>query len=684
VYGFEEADDIHCLVMELVPGQTLAEQLTSGRLLKTADAVSIGIGVAEALESAHRQGITHRDIKPANVKVTPEGRVKVLDFGLAKLVTTPDVTGENADAMTLNSMTRAGDFVGTPSYMSPEQLRNEVVDQRTDIWAFGCLMFELVSGRRPFAGNSIAEIIANVLTVEPNWTILPADVPPGVRELIRRCLTKDREARLPDISQARAALASVGPPFEPVIGQREAIGSLAVLPFDNTSGDPEMEYLSDGLTENITFSLSQLPRLRLMSRSAVSRYKGSSDDTGQVGRTLGVPAVVTGRVRQRGNAILISAELIEVATGLQLWGAQYRRPARDIFAIEEEIAREISEALRLKFTPAAQERLARRRAENVEAYHLYLKGRFHWAKRTEEGLYRGLEYFRQAIELDPTYALAHAGLAEIYLPLTHYCYVDPPDAMPKARAAANRALEIEPEMPEAVTVIASVKANYEWDLAGAVELLQQAIARDPKNGRARQVLAECLFCLGRFAECTAEIDRALNLDPLSLHMNAAVVMDYFFVGRYTEAVERAHRAIELDINFFPTRYYLGLAYEQTGEFDRAITQFETARALSNNCTLVVAALGHAYAAAGRKDEARAVQSELDDIRRTRYVSPSAEAAIHVALGETSRALDLLDRAFNGRCVWLLRSLTADPRFKPLQGEHRFQDLMLRVSAGRGE
>jgi serine/threonine protein kinase/tetratricopeptide (TPR) repeat protein len=685
VFGFEELDDLQCLVMELVPGETLAERLKHGRM-PAPEAIRIGAAVAEALESAHRQGITHRDIKAANVKVTPDGRVKVLDFGLAKLATNSEPAGDASEAVTLTAMTRVGDLAGTPAYMSPEQLRGEAVDQRADVWAFGCLMFELVAGRRPFGGASVAEVIASILTVEPAWTHLPVDTPVALRDLLRRCLQKDRSARLADIAQARAELASGTRPAEPRTAEQTAasVRSLAVLPFVNMSGDGQMDYLSDGLTQNITFSLSQLPQLRVMSQSAVARHKGGSDDAVEIGRTLGVPAVVAGRVRQRGGALLISAELMDVATGWQIWGAQYRKPADDIFAIEEDIAREICDALRLKFSPDTQELIARRRAENVEAYHLYLKGRFHWGKRTGDGLAKGLEYFRQAIEVDPTYALAHAGIAEIYVVLTHYCYLDPRQAMPKARAAANRALEIEPEMCEALTVLGAVKANYEWDLAGCERVLRQAIAHDPKYARARQTLAECLITTGRFDEGLAEVERALHIDPLSLHMNAAVVMDCFFTRQYDAGIDHGRRAVDLDVNFFPSHYYLGLICQQAGRLDDAVAHLERARTLSNGCPLVVASLGAALAAAGRADTARGMLRDLDAAARTGYVSPTTIAAVHVALGETVPALDQLDRAFDQRCAWLLRALMGDPRFDPLRGERRFQDLVARVSSGSVE
>jgi len=513
IHGLEESGGSCYLVMELVPGKTLAERVASGAL-PVEEVLRICIQIADALGAAHQKGITHRDVKPANIKVTPEGRVKVLDFGLAKAAHESQAE-EQADAETMTEMTQTGAILGTPSYMSPEQVRGEPVDRRVDIWAFGCVLFELLLGQRPFRGASVAEIIACVLKTEPEWQALPTRTPARVRELLRRCLEKDRDRRLSDIADARmdieAALLApaTGRPAEP----DRVIGSLAVLPFVNARGDPQMEYLSDGLTESIIVGLSHLPQLRVMSRSAVFRYKGRTEEAQVVGHALGVGAVLTGNVLQRGETLLVSAELVDVKNGWQLWGAQYRRKVRDIFAMEEDIAKEISKKLRLKLAPEKQNLLAGRYTDNVEAYHLYLKGRFYWAKRTEEGLYKGIQYFRQAIELDPTYALAYAGVAEGYVPLAVYCHLAPKDACPKARAAAQAALEIDPKLSEARTVLGAIISYYDWDQENAEKEVRQAAALEPNYPRARQVLAEILTISGRFEEAVIEAARALELRP---------------------------------------------------------------------------------------------------------------------------------------------------------------------------
>jgi len=545
IHGLEDSGGSHCLVMELVPGRTLAERLAAGAL-PVEEVLRICGQIAEALGAAHHKGITHRDIKPANIKVTPEGRVKVLDFGLAKAAPRSQPEARTA-APTLTAMTHAGVILGTAAYMSPEQVRGELVDQRADIWAFGCVLYELLVGQQPFRGASFAEIIACVLKTEPAWQALPARTPPKVRDLLRRCLQKDPHLRLSDIADARKDIEealrapAAGRPAE----ADRAIGSLAVLPFANASNDPQMEYLGDGLTESIILSLSQLPELRVMSRSAVFRYKGRTEDAQVIGQTLGVGAVLTGKVLQRGETLLVSTELVDVEKGWQLWGAQYRKKVEDIFVMEGDIANEICEKLRLKLTTGKQIPLARHYTENVEAYHLYLKGRFYWGKRTEEGLYKGIQYFRQAIEFDPTYALAYAGLAEGYVPLAVYCHLAPKDACPKAKAAAHAALEIDPELSEARTVLGAIMTVYDWDPENAEQELRQAAALDPKYPRARQTLAENLTIQGRFEEAVVEAKRALELDPLALSLNAFMTMTYYFGREYHKAIEHGLRTVDM-------------------------------------------------------------------------------------------------------------------------------------------
>jgi eukaryotic-like serine/threonine-protein kinase len=475
-----------------------------------------------------------------------------------------------------------------------------------------------------------------------------------------------------------ARISAIAKPVGPPAKSPRITPSIAVLPFANLSPDKEMEYLSDGLTESIILSLSQLAELRVMSRSAVFRYKGRTEEAQAVGQSLGVGAVLTGKVLERGDILLVSVELVDVENGWQLWGAQYRKKAEDIFAMEGDIATEISEKLRLRLAPEKQNLLARRYTENVEAYHLYLKGRFYWAKRTEEGLYKGIQYFHQAIELDPTYALAHAGVAESYTPLAFYCHLAPKDACPKARAAARAALEIDPNLAEARTVLGSVTSYYDWDLESAEKEVRQAVALDAKYSRARQVLAEILTMGGRFEEAVIEAKRALELDPLALSLNAHMAMTYYFTRDYDRAIEHGLRTVDMDPNFFPGYFYLGMAYQAKEQLSEAVAALQQARVLSNSSTLMVVALGGALAAGGKQEEARNILRELEQMGHRKYVSQVFVAAILTGLGEIDQALTSLETAYEDRCTWLPHSLTADARFDRLRNEPRLQTLIRRV------
>jgi serine/threonine-protein kinase len=376
----------------------------------------------------------------------------------------------------------------------------------------------------------------------------------------------------------------------------------------------------------------------------------------------------------------VSAELIDVESGWQLWGAQYKRTSQDLYEIEDEIASEISQTLRLRLAPEKQVLLSRRRPESSEAYHLYLKGRYHWGKRTEESLYRALQLFRQAIDADPTYALAYAGLAEGYVALAYYSYLPPKECAPKAKAAAQRALEIDPELPEALAALGSMMAVYDWDISGAEALLRKAVELDPQYARGRQALAECLMISGRSGEAVAEMEAAVEIDPLALHLNAALVMHNYFARRPSVAIEGGRKALELDPSFFPTRLYMGLSYEAVGRLAEAVTELQQARALSNNSTFVMATLAGVLAAFGKDDEASALLAELQAIGEKRYVPQTIVAAAHICRGAEREALACLERACDEHCIMLPYALTVDPRFDAVHSEERFQRLVRRFSA----
>jgi TolB-like protein/Flp pilus assembly protein TadD len=457
--------------------------------------------------------------------------------------------------------------------------------------------------------------------------------------------------------------------------------SLAVLPFMNASNDASMDYLSDGMTESIINSLSQLTSLRVMARSTVFRYKAREVDPQEIGNKLNVRAVLTGRVLQRGETLNIQTELVDVADGSQLWGEQYNLNFSDLFAVQEEIARVISEKLLSTLSGEQKKRLAKRYTESPEAYRIYLMGRFYWSKRTLEGLKKGVEYFQQAIDKDPNYALAYTGLADSYALLgsVEYSALPPTEAMPKARAAAIKALEVDDALAEAHASVAYVHI-FDWHWYEAERAYRRAIELNPNYATAHHWYAMYLGAMGRHDEALEEIELARELDPLSLPIGVGVGWHFFLTRQYHRAIEEYRKTLEMDPNFYMAHFLLGLAHEQESMFDEAIAAYQQAQALSHGHPLMIAAPGHAYAALGQRDEAQAVLDQLAQLAKRRYVSPYYIAAIYTGLGEKEQALAWLDQACESRSEGLIW-LKVDPLFDSLRADARFADLLHRVGLG---
>jgi eukaryotic-like serine/threonine-protein kinase len=463
--------------------------------------------------------------------------------------------------------------------------------------------------------------------------------------------------------------------------QQRRISSVAVLSFINMAGDPETEYLSDGITESLINSLSQLPELRVMSRSSTFRYKGTNADARDVGRELGVEGVLMGRVHQRADNLSISIELVDARDNTHVWGKQYSRKLTEIFALQDEMARDLSQSLRLRLSGEQEQRLVKRYTDNVEAYQLYLKGRYYWNKRTPDGFKKGLELFQQAIDTDPGYALAFAGLADSYAMLGDYSVLAPREAFPRAEAAATTALKLDDNLAEGHTSLAFVKMAYQWDWAAADHQFRRAIELNPNYATAHQWYASYLVMMGRFDDSIREIRRAQELDPLSRIINANLGLHYYYARKFDESVEQLKRTISLDEGFFVPHQYLGRTYIQKGMHREAIAELERARGLSGNAPEVVASLGHAYAVAGRTADAQKVLAELDEIARERYVLPYFRAAIYTGLGDRDQAFTWLERAFEERHPGLVL-INIDPRFDSLRSDPRFTDLIRRLGVAK--
>jgi serine/threonine protein kinase/tetratricopeptide (TPR) repeat protein len=710
------------IAMEYLDGVTLKYWIAAGTL-DTERIISIAIEVCEALDAAHSEGIVHRDIKPANIFVTRQDRVKILDFGLAKSMRPEGFANQIAAQATQSlayvaeeHLTSPGTAMGTVAYMSPEQVRADELDGRTDLFSFGVVLYEMVTGRLPFQGASsgvVTEAILNRNPVAP-MQVNP-NVPPALQEVIRRALEKDRRLRYQNAADMGVELQRLrrdsdsgwrtGEETEPSLapksrdlsssGKRRAhasslqgaavrpqrvaksIHSIAVLPFENASGEAEHEYLSDGITGSLINTLATLPKLRVMAQSTVVRYKGQKMDPQAIGRELNVRAVLTGRIMHVGSSLRIGTELVDVATGSQLWGAQYNRKPDDIFVVQDEISEEISGKLRLQLTRAEKKRLTKHHTENAEAYRLYLQGRHHWNRWTEEGFYKAIEYFRQAVEEDATYALAYAGVADSYILLGWNSYLPPQEVFPKGKEAATTALQIDPDLPEAHASLAALLWLHDWRWDEAQIEFQRSLELDPTYPTANHWYAEYLMTMGKHAEVMSRMKKGQELDPLSLIINVAIGWAYYNARQYDEAIEQLLRTVELDPNYPVTYWILGLLLRKTGCYGQAMTEGEKGVKLSGGSPMMRAALAHTLAAAGRTTEAVRTLDELTELATHRYVAPYFFAGIHVGLGENDRAIEYLEKSYAERSHWLIY-LHMDPSMDALRDNPRFQNLLQRV------
>src|SRR6266498_1133540 len=742
------------IVTEFIDGKTLRRLILNGSLSLN-EILDVAIQTAGALVDAHAAGIIHRDIKPENIMVRRDGYIKVVDFGLAKLTEPSIIDNEAATRAMVN--THEGMVVGTANYMSPEQAKGTKVDERTDLWSLGAVLYEMISGHPPFEGKTPTEIISLILQKEPApLTRYTHEVPAELERIVSKALTKNREERYqtardllidlrnlkrklevdaeidrtvapelrsgPAMTSGQATVATVSGGAAatapagafPASSSAEyivsgikqhklaatiavlllviggislglylrarnadvAIDSIAVLPFQNRSTEADTEYLSDGLAESLIYRLSQLPNLKVSPTSSVFHYKGREIDPVKVGQELGVNAVLSGRMVQRGDNLTISAELIDVRYNKLLWGEQYDRKMSELLQTQREIAREIVDKLKLKVS-GEEKGLAKHYTESNEAYQLYLKGRFYWNKRNADALRKSVEYFNQAIEKDPNFALAYAGLADAYCVFPTYSAASPRESYPQAKAAAKKAMEIDDTLAEPHASLAWVLFLFDWNFAESDREFQRAIQLNPNYPTAHHWYGDAnLRVTGRFDEAIAQEKRAQELDPLSLIINADLGTTYIYARRYDKAIEQLRKTIEMDPSFYYARWRLGTAYELKGSLHEAMTEYQNARALNDDPT-VLALMGRAYAASGKRDEASRTLDQLKEIAKHRYVPAYAFALLYAGLGEKDQAFQWLERGYQDR-AFDMPYLKVDPLIDSLRSDPRFEDLLRRV------
>jgi serine/threonine protein kinase/Flp pilus assembly protein TadD len=662
-----EAAGMLYYVMPYVPGESLRDRLMRQPRLPVRDALRAARDVGAALDYAHRQGFIHRDIKPENILFV-DGHATVADFGIARALSAAGV----------EPVTETGLALGTPAYMSPEQASAErELDVRSDLYSLACVLFEMLAGEPPFTGPHARAIIARQVTEHPRPVrALRPDTPPAVEQAIARALAKDPEDRFPTVAQFIEAL-ETGEGPRPEAALLGTTRSLAVLPFANVSPDPETDYFSDGITEELINALTKVGGLRVASRTSVFALKNTPQDVRAIGALLGVSAVLEGSVRKAGDQLRITARFTAADDGRHLWSERYDRKLDDVFAIQDEIARTIVSTLRTTFLAEVADPTPRRYTENLAAYGLYLRGRYSWNKRSAEGVREAITYFEQAIAVDPKYALAYSGLSDAYALQVDYRRVPVTEGLTRAREYAQQALALDDTLAEAHTSLGWVLFIYDWDWHGAARTFRRAAELNPGYATARQWYSFVLVALGRLDQALVEGHAALELDPASHSIRRSVGWLYYYARRYDTALEHLRRAIAMNPTSQETYRLLGIALTQQGAYDAAERALREAVAIPEESAYAAAGLGYLLAVRGDRRAAETILAELEVRARSEYVSPVAVHMIHLGLGNKDQAFAWLERAHAERRGWLAY-LKVEPMLDPLRSDPRFGEFVQRM------
>lgn len=677
VYDVGESETGRFIVMELVTGRTLRALIGEHMPLETM--LSVGHQMARALSTAHAAGITHRDIKPENVMVRDDGYVKVLDFGLARLL---GAEASNADAVALSRLTTPGMIVGTVAYMSPEQAFGEAVGPPSDVFALGIVLYELVTGRHPFDSTTVLGLLHAIATQEPiSAHQANPKLPLALSNLLTRMLAKDASVRpaARDVAQALQTMErgdGSGRTFAvtPTTTSPRPAQSIAVLPFANISGDAENEYFCDGLAEELLNALARIDALKVAARRSAFSFKGKNTEARVIGQALNVNTVLEGSVRRAGNRLRISVQLVSVADGFQLWSERYDREMSDIFDVQDEISLAVVGALKVKLFGDEQKKLVDRYTSNADAYQLFLKGRFQAYKYTASGWKRAIDFFEQAVAIQPDYALAYAGLTTARGCLWFFGILPAKETIPQAKADYRRAMTLDPDLAEVHLSAAMITFFYDWDWDGADQAFERSIALDQNNAEALSYYAMFLGFMGRFDEAAMQNKEALTLDPLSPLINMNVGWNYFAAGDTSEAAQLANKMIEMESDFYGAYWLKGVIDLSEGNFDSAVEHLNRAVTLGGH-QIVLADLASACSLSGKDDEAARILDQLL-VRRREYIPAICLARVYSRIGEHEKAVEWIEKAFeerNGEMVFLkaeidgaaegdvLRTLADDPR-----------------------
>ena len=764
IHEIGKSDGTYYIAQEYVEGETLRSRISHGPI-PLLEALNIAYQIANALAAAHAAGILHRDIKPENVMVRHDGFVKVLDFGLAT-ITKPafyQSDSHSNEPPTISTDTLPGTIIGTVNYMSPEQVRGQKVDARSDLWSLGVVLFEMLAGHLPFPGQSVPDTFVAILDRPP----LPLrNSPPELEQIIQKLLAKEREDRfqtaeelsaelktlkrrlefefdsqgqfLPPSGTSTNAAASVtgeefarqstsgqsgqrsqsskssgtlsGETHTPRFSKNQRLGiaalaailvfalaaagywlatknasldSIAIMPLENQTNDATLEYITDGITETLIHNISQLPKLKVTSRTSVFRYKKQQKeqlmDPAELGEKFDVRAILTGRVIKLDQTLVITVELVSTRDGSRLWGGEYRHLITDLLAAQSVISQQVSHQLRSQLSGAEQQQVAKQFTENPEAYRLYLNGRFEWNRQSIDGFRKAIEHYKQAIEADKNYALAYAGLADVYGTLAANGLASS-DYAQLAKESAERAVQLDDSLPEAHHSLGTAR-YFDWDLQGAEKELLRAISINANLAESHSRLSAVLQGLDRFDDAIAAGQRALELDPYSLRVHLDLQFAYFYAGRYDQCVEVCRKMLLIESKYWPAHLDLGRAYEQKGMHDLAIAELIKAREFSRDEPLTLAALGHVYAVSGRTAEAQEMLDLLLQAAQKGNVRQYEIGKVYAGLGDADRAFEWLEKAFQTHSPWLLK-LKSDPNFASLRSDQRFQNLIQRIQSPR--